>query len=222
MASSREPSAADLPPAVVNTAALAFYARNFSRVVAALIVCLALLGLMFGWHVFTERRTVDREYFAVDFQTGQMIRLSPVSEPYLGDQALLSRVKDCLERVNTYDFVNYQRQFTESSECFTDDGWRAFVKALEDTSTFKTVKENRLVTQAVAGGVPVITEKGVVGGVMTWKVQMPLRLAFQGGFGGRAVAPQNLLVTTTIKRVPVFKNKFGVGINSYIAEEVRR
>jgi intracellular multiplication protein IcmL len=83
------------------------------------------------------------------------------------------------------------------------------------------VKQQRLVTETVATGVPVIQGQGRRNGVLTWQIQMPIRIKFQGGLGGRGLATQNLLVTVTVQRVPEYENEYGVGISSYVAEERR-
>lgn len=210
------------PPAVVNTAALSFYARYFKWQAVGNLLLILILGGLLGWHIFTERREVDREYFGVDFKTGRMVRLVPLGDAYLSNQALLARVQECIVASNTYDFVNYQRSFQNVSNCFTTEGWNAFATEFKRVGTLDQVKKQRLVTQAVATGIPVIQSRPMRrNGVLTWEVQMPLRITFQGGLGGRGLANQNLLVMVTVQRVPEYENEYGIGIVSYVAEERR-
>lgn len=212
-----------LPPAVLNTAALQFYARHFKTLVTANLVAMFIIAGMFAWHVFSERREVSREYFGVDFKTGRMVRVIPLNQPYLSNQSLLTRVQECIQQANTYDFVNFQRSFQTASSCFTDGGWNAFATELDRVGTLRAVQKQRLVAQAVATGVPVITGQPMErNGILTWVVQMPVRISFQGGEGGRGLATQNLLITATVQRVPEYENQYGIGIVSYIAEERRR
>lgn len=211
------------PPNVMNTASLGFYARHFKTLVVVILVLAVMNIAQFGWHVFTERREVSREYFGLDFKTGRMVRLVPLGEPYLSNSAMLVRVQECIQASNTYDFVNFQRSFQAVSSCFTDDGWNAFATELERVGTLRAVRNQRLVSQAVATGVPVITSPPMKrNGVLTWVVQMPVRISFQGGEGGRGLATQNLLVTVTVQRVPEYENQHGIGIVSYVAEERRQ
>lgn len=216
------PQHIELPPMAVNAAALRFYSKHFGTLAICLVAMIVLNAGLIAWHMFQERREVDREYFGLDFKSGRMVRLIPLGEPYLSNQSLLTRVKECIQDANTYDFVNYQKTFTKTSECFTDDGWAAFITELNRVGTFKAVKSNRLVAQAVANGVPVITQPGHLrGGVLTWEIQMPVQVKFVGGEGGRGLATQNLLVTATVQRVPEYKNEYGIGIAQYVAEERR-
>lgn len=222
MEHSSQAGGSQYPPTAVNAAALAFYARHFKWLVTAnLILAFAVVG-MFSWHIFTERRAVQREYFGVDFKTGRMVRMVPLGEPFLSKQSMLTRVQECIQAANTYDFVNFQRSFQGVSSCFTDDGWNAFATELTRVGTLDQVKRLRLVAEAVATGVPVVTGEVIRRGILTWTVQMPLRISFQGGEGGRGLATQNLLVTVTVQRVPEYENQYGIGIVSYVAEEQRR
>ncbi|OCG92920.1 hypothetical protein XEULMG905_00135 [Xanthomonas euvesicatoria] len=206
----------------IDVAKLAFYSRHFGKLVTAVLVLVVLVFVMFGWNMFKERREVSREYFGVDFKTGRMVRLVPLNEPYMQKPAMLSRVQECVQGANTYDFVNFQQSFQSISTCFTDGGWNAFAQELERVGTLKAVRRQRLVTQAVATGVPVIVGEQVRGGVLTYTIQMPIRVSFQGGEGGRGLATQNLLVTATVQRVPEYENQYGIGISAYTAEERRQ
>lgn len=222
MANNSSIGGSHLPATVADIAALRFYARHFGKLVAANLLLVATVGLMFVWHVFSERREVDREYFGLDFKTGRMVRLVPLGQPYLSNQSMLTRVQECIQDVNTYDFVNHQKSFQRASACFTDDGWNAFAAELNRVGTLKQVKNLRLVAEAVAAGTPVITNPGHLrNGTLTWEIQMPVRISFTGGTSGRGLATQNLLVTVTVQRVPEYLNEYGVGIVQYVAEERR-
>ncbi|HDS1082390.1 TPA: DotI/IcmL family type IV secretion protein [Stenotrophomonas maltophilia] len=210
------------PPLAIDVAKLAFYGRHFGKLVAAILILSFAQCAQVGWNMFKERREVRREYFGVDFKTGRMVRLVPLNEPYLAKPAMLSRVQECVQGANTYDFVNFQQSFQSISTCFTDGGWNAFAQELERVGTLKAVRRQRLVTQAVATGVPVIIGEQQIGGVLTYTVQMPIRVSFQGGEGGRGLATQNLLITATVQRVPEYENQYGIGISAYTAEERRQ
>lgn len=221
-ATGTKPGPASYPPLAIDVAKLAFYSRHFGKLVTTVLVLVVLVFVMFGWNVFKERREVTREYFGVDFKTGRMVRLVPLNEPYMQKPAMLSRVQECVQGANTYDFVNFQQSFQAISTCFTDGGWNAFAQELERVGTLKAVRRQRLVTQAVATGVPVIVGEQLRGGVLTYTIQMPIRVSFQGGEGGRGLATQNLLVTATVQRVPEYENQYGIGISAYTAEERRQ
>lgn len=208
-----------LDQSVLNTAALAFYRRHFSGLITALIVTLLLLAGSVTWILLKESREVDREYFGMDFATGRMVRLVPLGQPYLNDAALVARIQACVVNANTYDFVNYRKAFSEAAPCFTNTGWAGFSQALTTSGTLDLVKKNRLVTTASADGTAVIVGKQDVNGVLMWTIQVPLRVTYQSGLGGRVLAPQRLLVTVLVSRVPETDSEWGHGIDNYRAKE---
>lgn len=198
---------------------LAFYKHYFGKLLIALVISMILNGLLLLAFVIVKNHRVEREYFAVDSQTGRMTPIVPISEPYITDSSLLTWAVECVTNANKYDFVNYQQQFQKNAECFTDDGWSQFMTAMDHAGTLDTVKSQRLVVSSVATGAAVITRTGIVRGAYSWEIQMPITVTYQGGQAGRTMISQKLLVTLRVSRVPTYQSKYGVGIAQYVAEE---
>lgn len=210
----------DLPGStLLNTADTAFYRRNFGVVVMGWFITTLLFGGYLAWTAVRDSREVEREYFGIDSRTGRMVRMVPLGEPLLAQGALLQRVQDCVVGVNTYSFANFQREFQAQSECFTSEGWNGFFQSLEAAGTLEVVRSNRLVASATASGVPVLLSDAVIGGIRTWTIQVPIRVSFQGGVGGRGVAAQDQLVEVVVQRVAETENRWGHGISQYRGQE---
>lgn len=201
---------------VLDLARLSFYKTNFSRIVWALLVSLAVNLALIAAFVALKTQRVEREYFAVDGQTGRLTPMPPLSEPYLARGALLGWFVDCAVATNTYDFVNYQRQLESSASCFTKSGWDEFTAAMDQAGTLGQVRSQRLVANAVPTGAPVVTREGMRSGVYAWEVEMPLMVTFHGA---RTNTTQRLLLTAVVARVPTGSSKSGVGIDHYVARE---
>ncbi len=204
---------------ILDLSRLAFYKQYFGKVLWALIGATALTALLVLALIFTTVRKVDREYFGIDSQTGRMVPLVPLGEPYLSSGALLNWFVECVTSTNTYDFVNYQKQFQQNSQCFTARGWEEFNMAMSKSGTLETVKEQRLVASSVAHGAPVITREGIRGGAYSWEVELPVTVTFQGGQAGRSLLSQKVLVTAVVSRIPTYQSRNGVGIDHYVAQE---
>ena len=76
------------------------------------------------------------------------------------------------------------------------------------------VVQHRLVVTAVATNAPVVDEQGLINGVYSWKVTLPLLVKYAGPTITKTV-PQN--VTMLIQRVSIQNNPQGIGITSYRA-----
>lgn len=203
---------------VLDLTKLQFYKKYFGKILTALIMALVTIVVLMIAFVFVKTQRVEREYFAVDSATGRMIPLVPLGEPYLDQGALLNWFKQCVHSTNTYDFVNYQGQFQNNSQCFTKEGWAEFTAAVTRAGTLELVKTQRLVGSS-SSGAAVITREGIRRGVYSWEIEMPLTVVFEGGQGGRQRIVQRLLVTAVVSRVPTFERREGVGIAHYVAQE---
>jgi len=203
-------------PYVLDLARLSFYKTNFAKILWALLLSLGL-NLAFGAaFLAVKTQTVEREYFAVDSQTGRLIPMPALGQPYLSKGALLSWFVDCVVATNTYDYVNYQRQLGASAGCFTTSGWGEFTEALDKAGTLEQMKAQRLVANAVPTGSPIVVREGVRSGVYAWEIEIPVMVTFHGA---RTNMTQRLLLSSVVSRVPTSVNKSGVGIDHYVARE---
>lgn len=200
---------------------LGFYKHYFGRLLWVLIFAVAAMFCMTGAIVYLAREAVHgtRQYFAVDGKTGRLTPMSPLSEPFISDGALLGWFRDCVVQANTFNFVEYREQFTRASQCFTDAGWDHYAEALTKSGAVKMVRDARMIASGNSTGAPVITRKGLRNGTYTWEIQMPLAVTFQGGQGGRSLSTQNQTVTAVVSRVPTWQKENGVGIVQYVAQE---
>jgi len=205
---------------VLNLARLQFYKHHFGRVLTFSLIEMIVIFLLVGAFIWVKTRKVDREYFAVESQTGRIIPMIPLSQPYLTDAALLTWAQQCIIDANTFDFVNYRKQFSQHAQCFTQQGWQQFMSAISRAGTLETVKKQRLISQGIPTGAPVITRTSVHHGTRFWEIEQPVTISYQGGQAGRATITQRLLITLTVTRVPTYENVQGVGIVQYVGMEM--
>lgn len=203
---------------VLDLARLQFYKKYFGALLLTVLTAIVVIGGLVAAFVMVKNQKVEREYFAVDKQ-GRLTAIVPLGVPFVSDSKLLTWAQQCVTDANTYDFVNYQKQFQQNSRCFTQAGWEQFMAAVERAKSLETVKSQRLVAQGVGAGAAVVLRKGLRRGVYTWEIEQPIIVTYQGGQAGRTSITQRLLVTLTISRIPTFESEEGVGIVQYVAEE---
>ncbi len=204
---------------VLQLAKLTFYKHYFGKLLIALIIAIVVIGILVAGFIIVKSQKVEREYFGIDSQSGRLIPIIPLGEPFLSQGALLSWFVECASSTNTYDFVNYQKQFQQNASCFTGRGWEEFTAAILKAGTLDTVKAQRLVASAVANGAAVITREGIRNGAYSWEIELPLTVTFQGGQAGRSLVTQKLLITAVVSRVSTSESKNGVGIDHYVGQE---
>nr|WP_235776141.1 DotI/IcmL family type IV secretion protein [Rickettsiella massiliensis] len=77
----------------------------------------------------------------------------------------------------------------------------------------QAVISKKLIVSAVATGVPVVLEQGLLAGRYTWKVQIPMLVTFQSA---SQFSQQSVTVTMLIVRVSPLESPAAIGIAQFI------
>ena len=190
-----------------------FYRDGYRRVMMALLLSVILNAGLIGAFVYVITHPPAPQYFATTIN-GRITPLIPLDQPNMPPATLLQWANSAAIAAYTYNFVNYRQELQSASEFFTSEGWQQFVQALQSSNNLNAVLEKKLVVSAVATGAPIILEQGVIGGVYTWKVQMPLLITYQSA---SQTAQQRVTVTMVIQRISTLNSARGIGIASFVA-----
>lgn len=192
-----------------------FYRDSYRRVLIALNLAILSLAILIISIVYIMNNPPQPKYFAT-YADGKLVPLIPLHMPNISQAYLMQWVNTAVVAVNTYDFVNYRDQLQKASDYFTQEGWAAYLESLKASRNLNAVVEKKLVVSAFAKRAPVIVRSGILEGVFTWTVQIPITVIYQSG---NATSQQDLVVTLTIKRISTLTNPNGIGITNYIADQ---
>lgn len=190
-----------------------FYRDNYRRVISALLISIVVIAVLVSALVYIVTHPPSPQYFATTIQ-GRITPLVPLDEPNLPPSAVLQWANQAAIAAYTYNFVNYRAELQAASEFFTPDGWSSFLTALQNSNNLNTVISKKLVVSAVATGAPIVLDQGVIDGVYTWKIQMPLLVSYQSA---SQLAQQQIVVTLIVKRISTLNSARGIGIDSLVA-----
>ncbi len=178
----------------------AFYKDNFRKLILVFFVSIllniaAVLLLIFGsFHK-------PQAYYFEASNDGKLVFTQPLNEAVFQNTEVLAWVNQTMPILFQVDFLNYRRQYQFLREYFTDYGWMQFIKAI--TPTMQMIINQKYTVSAKPADVPSITSQGVVNGVYSWQVQVPLTMIYDLG-------PQenqkNITYTIIVQRV---NNKAG-------------
>ena len=190
-----------------------FYRDSYRKVLFVLLLSIVINILMTTVAIYNLTNPVPAQ-FIVTSPDGRLIPVSPLSQPVKSTPQILAWSNMAAARINSYDFVNFRRQLQDASTYFTAQGWRSYQEAFAKTQNLDYVRTNRLVATAVATGAPVVLQQGLVSGMYTWKVQLPLLVKYQS-----ATLSKNIptVVTMLIQRTSIEENPSGIGIVYYRA-----
>jgi intracellular multiplication protein IcmL len=192
-----------------------FYRDNYRRVFTALlfmiIVNIVLIGIVY--YQLTHRPTP--QYFATS-SDGKITRLQPLSQPIISARVLLQWANRAAVQAYSFNFASYRKDLQDLQNKFTPLGWRNFEAALKSAKLLETVIAKKLVLHAVATGVPVILDQGVVAGRYVWKVNMPILVNFESV---TELSQRPYVITMLISRVSPINYPDGIAITSFVSAE---
>lgn len=174
------------------------------------IVIIGLLGVIFA---IIGAYQPENRYFATT-EDGRLVPMEPLSQPNLSNPALLSWAAQSVSETMTFGFHDFRRRLQESSRHFTRRGWSSFVRALEESGMIEAVEGRRQVITAAPRAAPTILSEGLLNGVYTWQVELPMMITYELGQEKRSVS---MNVRTMIVRVPKLESPNGVGIEQWNA-----
>ena len=155
----------------------------------------------------------EPRYFATTNE-GQIQPIVPLNQPHLTASAVNRFAVEAVTSSLTYDFANYRADFQEAQRWFVKPtGWNSFVEAIQRSGTLDLVKKRKFNTTAIAQGA-VILEEGVRNGIYEWRVQMPVKVAYQSS---SEVTSQDMIVTVRLQRLHTYQSPEAVAIGQFVA-----
>jgi intracellular multiplication protein IcmL len=142
---------------------------------------------------------------------GRVIPLVPLDKPYVTDSRVLSFVEECGRKSFSHDFKNFRMTLNEASKCFTTDGSKIYLEAMDEM--IRKLEAQRMI-MSISMEPPVVV-KGplMLDGRATWYVQSKITL-FREGQSER-LSPQSYILDTTVVRVDLEENVRGIAINEF-------
>jgi intracellular multiplication protein IcmL len=190
-----------------------FYRDNYRRIVIALLIMIVINIALIGIIFYQIANVPTPKYFATTAD-GRVTPLYPLDEPMVSQAELLQWAGRAAVAAYSYDFINYRDALQKAQDYFTPDGWKNFEAALKSSRVLETVLDKKLVVSAVATGVPVILDQGLIYDRYAWKVQIPILVSFQSASEN---TQQAYMVTMVVSRVPTLNMPKGIAIVSFVA-----
>ena len=189
-----------------------FYRDNYRKVVAALLVSFFIILILAGALFYIVTNPPAPRYFATT-NDGRILPLIPFDRPNLSNSAVLEWANTAAAATYSYNFINYRQALQQAADYFTAEGKQMFFNAIKSSNNLTAVIAKKLIVSAVATGVPVVLEQGVMLGRYTWKVQIPMLITFQSA---SQFSQQSVTVTMVIVRVSTLESPRGIGIAQFI------
>lgn len=171
-----------------------------------LVASVALNGML-GWFAVHP----DRQYFAADGT--RVIRLVPLSEPYLKPADVIQFARDAINRSLTINFQQYRGQLEDSRQDWTREGFKQFLQQLESGGYLDSIKTKRM-NMTVTAGTGVIVSDRLVNGIYVRKVELPIEIKLTGQVTEQPA--QNFIALVTVTRIPTLDSLVGVALDNIV------
>lgn len=189
-----------------------FYKDSQRRVLIALLIAIIVNFILGFILVYMVTHPPAPLFFATSIN-GRITPLYSLDVPNQSDSAVLQWANQAAIAAFTYNFVNYRDELQASSGFFTPEGWDQFLSALQSSNNLDAVKAKKLIVSAVATRAPIILQKGLLNGVFSWRIQMPILVTYQSA---SEFSQQNNVVTMLITRVSSLNSPRGIGISQFV------
>jgi intracellular multiplication protein IcmL len=193
-----------------------FYQDGVHRlfIILFLSFLLNILGVYYIYHVYTHPPAPV--YFPTS-SNGRIAPLIPLSQANMTDQEIKQWANLAIIAAYSYNYVNYRTELEAASEFFTGDGWNTFIKALKSSNNLQAIINNKFVMSASATEAPIIEEKGVINGVYSWRITMPILVTYQSS----ALYSQTpLSISILVSRESTLNTPKGIGIAQFVSTPI--
>lgn len=172
------------------------------------MVLVVILGVVVFAFVSLALRESQVEIVGLT-EDGRVFPIPSTSEPYLDATRVRKWAQDAVVRTYEWNYKNFRERFREVENSFTEDGYIAWLKTLDETQRVKYIRDNNLLLSYVPRTVVVIGE-GPARGVYRWRLEFSGSLIYSAS--GRADKKDDLNLIVDIERVDVRQNGIGLGI----------
>ncbi len=179
------------------------------------VLAAGIVGLVAD-RIWMSHHPPQPKFFYTDGK-GTPYEIQPLDAPVMAEADLLTWTTRSIVAAYTVNFSEYRDQLSRAAAHFTIRGWNSFGAAFIRTGNFEKLKAARLVATAVPEKAATIRERAVIGGVLTYKIELPLLVTYENENNSPS---QHLLVTVLVVRAIETQHPDGIAIDQINAPPV--
>ena len=189
-----------------------YYREGFNivmKVVNIQAFIIFVLSVVLAFYLGTQE---NHDRYIAETGDGKAMRLSPLSYPNMGRDALSDWVVKSASEIMTFGFNDVNERFEQSRHDFTAEGWEDFRKAMALSNFIDSMVQAQQILTTVPESPPVLKQEGMINGRYSWIFDVPLLVTFRAG--ATKVSRQKT-AHIVVERIPTRENPSGVGISAW-------
>ncbi|MDD2749516.1 DotI/IcmL family type IV secretion protein [Acidithiobacillus thiooxidans] len=175
------------------------------------------LAAGFALLYFCFPRTVTENHYFGTEPNGSLMPMVAFNQPFDSRSAVISWTENAITGIFDFDAQDYRRRMESSEKYFTTHSFDRFLRNFKKNGLYADMMDRKLMIDVVPDGVSVIRQQGLVNGVYSWQVQMPLQLRLENSNG---LNSKRAIATVLVQRVANSKNPDAIAITSIALTEV--
>ena len=192
------------------------YYRDQLKLSRLVLYVLFFINICLGYGVYYKVTHPAAPQFFPATEDGRLFQAHPYSDPVLGNDFVEQWAMQSLRTAFSLDYLHWKQQLTQASYNFTSTGWQYFLQAFKANNNLSAIEANKMVCDIKLTGSPNIINHGVVNGVYTWKIEVPVELVFSSG---ATSINQTAMVTMLVQRANVVKYPQRIAINQILVNQ---
>lgn len=152
----------------------------------------------------------------------RVVNLVPLNEEYIDQADLNNWAAETAVKTISLSFTHFNQQLENVRDCYFDESYKQVIASLEQSQFLPTIRGDGNTQPANSNATltapAVIVGKGLVDGVMNWRIEFPVIINFE--FRGGARNTQKRLAIVIVQRVPLAENDRGVKIRQFNLEHM--
>ncbi|MDD4457365.1 MAG: DotI/IcmL/TraM family protein [Syntrophotalea acetylenica] len=186
---------------------------QYLRAMKISMITLSLLGVSLLGNAVQFFSRPDPLYYAATSDM-RVVPLKPMSEPVFSDAGLLNWTSAVVTQTLTLDFLNFRKQLTDLQQYYTKEAFVELLKSLDSSGNLDRIRQRRLTTQAALDKAPVIIASGMMQGVLSWKIEVPVVVSYESSRGVETT--QRMVAEVLVQRADTRKIPQGVQVRQLI------
>ena len=150
----------------------------------------------------------------------RVVKMTPLNEEFIDHADLNNWAAETAVQTLSLSFTHFKQQLNSVRDRFFDESFKQVLASLESSQFLPTIRGDGNTEPANSNATliapAVITGKGLVDGVMNWRIEFPIIINFE--FRGGKRNTQKRLVIMIVQRVPEAEHPRGVKIRQFNLE----